>query len=591
MSIRFTLLLFSFLLLFKLFADEVSEGPKSGSAAYKKQDLVYQLIKQGRHLEEVENDLPAADSKLWKAVELAGMSYNYELMLEAANAYLESMDMGAYNSRRLSLIPQMERTLLQVSNPSAAARTYCNIALVYHSAYDFDKSLDYSYKAFSVADLAASPDWKAKSYVSIGKAMEGKNQLLEAFRNYLQALNLAMKIQDQNLEYDIHGVLSRFYHLSKDYDNAIKQKLKQLEILERKQDIDSVAFMWLQYDLEGINYSAFKTLNEMNMEDLLAYSTRHHQKRLKESTLALYRAFLIHSERIDKLQNFYLKSYPAEFEKIKTTDPSMYNRITALFLEKDGKPDEALLRWKTAETLLDKENNKIFLANFYIRFGQFLKRQGENAVAIGKFEKAWQLSHEAAYLDYALIASDELEQSYIILNDYKNAHKCARFHRELTDSLSNISKKDELLRLDIDNTARQLEEKKLLEEQETNRRHNLQYTAIIIIIGVIFLVLIMLGSVPVPRWSIQFLGFISFILLFEFIILIADQKIHHLTHGEPWKILAIKIVLIGIMLPLHHWIEKKVIHYLIHKKVITFKRSRIRTFVKDLFVREDPPTA
>jgi hypothetical protein len=85
------------------------------------------------------------------------------------------------------------------------------------------------------------------------------------------------------------------------------------------------------------------------------------------------------------------------------------------------------------------------------------------------------------------------------------------------------------------------------------------------------------------------LGFISFILLFEFIILLADQKIHHATHGEPWKILALKIVLIGIMMPLHHWTEHKVIHYLIHKKVVTFNNNAIRRFFSSLFTRTKPP--
>jgi hypothetical protein len=80
----------------------------------------------------------------------------------------------------------------------------------------------------------------------------------------------------------------------------------------------------------------------------------------------------------------------------------------------------------------------------------------------------------------------------------------------------------------------------------------------------------------VPEWTIQALGFISFIFLFEFIILLADQKIHHMTHGEPWKILAIKIVLIAILLPLHHWIEHKVVQRLISKRLIDLSSFSVR---------------
>jgi hypothetical protein len=59
--------------------------------------------------------------------------------------------------------------------------------------------------------------------------------------------------------------------------------------------------------------------------------------------------------------------------------------------------------------------------------------------------------------------------------------------------------------------------------------------------------------------------------LFEFIILIADTKIHDITHGEPWKVLAIKIGLIAILLPLHHKVEEKVIHYLTTQELLRLK--------------------
>jgi hypothetical protein len=68
------------------------------------------------------------------------------------------------------------------------------------------------------------------------------------------------------------------------------------------------------------------------------------------------------------------------------------------------------------------------------------------------------------------------------------------------------------------------------------------------------------------------MGFFSFIFLFEFIVLIADHKILEITHGEPWKILLIKIFLIALLLPFHEWLEKKVIEYLLAHKLIDFSK-------------------
>jgi hypothetical protein len=47
---------------------------------------------------------------------------------------------------------------------------------------------------------------------------------------------------------------------------------------------------------------------------------------------------------------------------------------------------------------------------------------------------------------------------------------------------------------------------------------------------------------------------------------LADKQIHHMTHGDPLQILLIKIVLIALLLPLHHWLEHKVIHYLMRHR-------------------------
>jgi hypothetical protein len=55
-----------------------------------------------------------------------------------------------------------------------------------------------------------------------------------------------------------------------------------------------------------------------------------------------------------------------------------------------------------------------------------------------------------------------------------------------------------------------------------------------------------------------------------------DNAIHEITHGEPWKVLSIKIVLIGMLLPLHHYVEHKVVNNLLKRKkvkLLNWKKS------------------
>ena len=187
------------------------------------------------------------------------------------------------------------------------------------------------------------------------------------------------------------------------------------------------------------------------------------------------------------------------------------------------------------------------------------------------------MAKAASYFDYMLIASKQMESVLAGKGDFKNAYTYAVLNKVLSDSINNMSKNDQMLIMEIDHETRVREQAAELERQSIARRHYLQYTAIIIILISVFIVLLMLGSLKVPEWIIKMLGFFSFIFLFEFIILISDHKINEITHEEPWKIMLIKIFLIGMMLPLHHWIEKRVIAFLLNPGLINISQLPLRS--------------
>ncbi len=137
---------------------------------------------------------------------------------------------------------------------------------------------------------------------------------------------------------------------------------------------------------------------------------------------------------------------------------------------------------------------------------------------------------------------------------------------EKSKVLDEMNKEKDVLGLEIDAENKRKERAEVLAKEETTKRHNWQYMGILVVILGLFTLLASFGIFKVSEKLIKILGFVAFILLFEFIILIADTWIHHATHGEPWKILAIKVVLIGLLLPLHHFLEHKAVHYITSKQ-------------------------
>lgn len=527
-------------------------------------------------------DSKFADSLSESAIQIAEKSHRPELLFQAYNRFIQSTDLHDNYRKALDFALKAEQISFPGKNPELVFGNYKNIISVYLWGYEFDKALEYSYKLLSIAGTSDNTELKAESYIYIGQSLEGKNQKIEAFRNYLNAMTLASKTRNSTLQGTCYSRLSSFYNFNKLYNKASQYKLLQRDLIKNTRPIDSVALMWTEYDLQVIDLNSNNNLlYESNIQGILDFAKRHRHTRLMEYEIALIRTHYVEANKISSLRDLYYKQFPDELKKLTSENPSLYFRLKAFFCEEDHQPDSALYYFNKAEKILCSDPNKILQSNFYSRFGQFLLRHGDKEQAIVKFTRSYEMAKSAFYIDYMLGAARHLESIYAGKGDYKNAFNYSVLNKILNDSLNNMSKKDQLLIMEIDHETVQRDLAVKQEKENTSRRHYLQYTAMTIIILGVFIILIMLGSLRVPEWIIRTLGFFSFIFLFEFIILLADQQIHEVTHGEPWKILLIKIFLIAILLPLHHGIEKRVITYLLNHKLLNLSEFSLVRKMKE----------
>ncbi|MBK7028768.1 MAG: hypothetical protein IPH45_06005 [Bacteroidales bacterium] len=538
---------------------------------------INQLIKLAHYQIDHMGDSRQADSLSELAIMVANGSYHTGLLFHALIAYLENNDLSVNNLKARNYANQALELSRQLHVPILEWTALCNLAQVFLADYEFNKALTVSYKALALAGSENNTELKTESFLLIGRCLEGQNQKIEAFRNYLNAVGIAESVHNDNLLKKCYSELSGFFNLSKIYDKASYYKIKESTILENEVPVDSLALMWTYHDLQVIDVNSNNNrLHENNMQMVLDFAIRHQNKRLLNYQLSLYRSHLIEANKIDVLYKLYTTGLKGELGRLQTNDFPMYLRLQALFCEQRNMPDSALYYFRKAELMISNDPNKIMQSNFYHRFGQFLVRKGNLKDAIVLFGKSYKAAEEASYFDYMLDASNQLEELYSSVGDFENAFKYSTLHAHLSDSLETLTKTDQMLMLEIDHESKQREQKAIKEYEEVLRRHNIQYTAITIIIFAVFVLLIMLGSFRVPSWVIKMLGFFSFIFLFEFIIMIADHKIYEITSNEPWKILAIKIGLIAFLLPFHHWIEKKLIHYLLSHKLIDLSKFTVK---------------
>lgn len=170
----------------------------------------------------------------------------------------------------------------------------------------------------------------------------------------------------------------------------------------------------------------------------------------------------------------------------------------------------------------------------------------------------------------------ELDSTYAKLGDYKNGYEAKTKYLFYKDSIDKMSSKDDILKEELAAEEESMKKAEEAEAKAIERKHDIQYR--FIILGVILLLagLLTIGFLHPPKWLVKGLTFVSFIFIFEFIILILDSKLHHWFHGAPLPILGVKVLIACLLVPLHHLVEKKVTRFLQSKKL-----HRLKTVFKD----------
>ncbi|MFO7722433.1 MAG: hypothetical protein R6V49_04330 [Bacteroidales bacterium] len=540
------------------------------------------LIAKAREQYYQYGNLAAADSLATLAVQQAGLTYRTEIILCAHNAYFSMYELGCDMRKALEFARKAEELVVQIDNPDLIWKTYDHLARVWAGEFNADKALIFAYKALATSETRGDNILKAYSLLRLGTIFQGNNQAIEGFRYFLNALTIAESSRDTKLLIECYKALSYFYDVNKGYEKAISYKMKEIDLIRKHSLVDSIALTWAGINLEEIYFSCNNQLHEDKVCEYVKFAVRNRHTYMKQYVLALFRSYLMNNDLFDRLRTLYEETYPEELMYLEQHNPAIFHRLMAIFAELDSDIQKAIAHYRLAEDLTAKNSNKVMLANFWIRYAEFLQRQGQTNEAIDYYLKAYGLSSEAGYFEFSLKAGNALVKLFRESGDFENALVFSETSRSIADSIAQMNRKDEMLALEIQNTAQIREITQQEELMAIQRRNNIQYSLALLMILGVFALLIVLGSFRVSATSIRVLGFISFIFLFEFIILLADKWIHHITHGEPLKVLGIKIVLIAFLLPLHHWAEKRVTHYLLNRKLLRIGRSKIVAFLRNL---------
>ncbi|MBP8192460.1 MAG: tetratricopeptide repeat protein [Chitinophagales bacterium] len=302
------------------------------------------------------------------------------------------------------------------------------------------------------------------------------------------------------------------------------------------------------------------------------------------------------------------------------------NKITRLKLysilnlgdmfEKSGKISAALDYTEKAYALAIKEDNTNFIGASLNNLGNIYAKMGNTAFAIqhysaaipfltateddgfvaeaslglakqytliGKLdsaeyyaEKSYELSKKNGFLSKQLDASAFLSSYYKNKNEFNKAFTYQEEVLVIKDSIFSKEKiaKSQLISLEEDLRQKEIAEKKIEEAEE--RKIKLQYLTIGILLPIFFFITVFLSNRKIKPKIIEYLGVVSLLLTFEYIMLLLHPLIVKITNHLPFYQLLIFAVIASVLTPLHHRIENWLLKVLTRKEKISLMKIRIQ---------------
>ena len=509
---------------------------------------------------------------------------------------------------------QLEIFTHETNDPELIARAYSSL-IFYSRGEELKKRINRLYEFAKLHDLpfyksrakAREADYLFTYQVDLTRATQSINEALNlskdlgdslriiilleagfrntAMNNHFQALQLsyqayeiASKMRSPGMLRRINNLFSTIYRGLENYNKAIDYNLRELSQLRQLNEPHILAGRHVALArLYFISNQPVLGNHHVQEAYRLADSIKG-SKRLYNDITGMTVTSLSRSEYKEILADF-LKKYRQHFYIFPGAE--FTDDVTlALAYEKIGALDSArFLITKARNYFSDNQTANIRRAYYYTS-AVIASHDGNWKLAAENYRNGLQISLAQNSLTHCIELTDSLKTMLARQNMLSEAVLYYKFGDSLKTELARQQDKEDITRQEVAALEREKEMQVVQKEKEKQQRHNVQYLGITFGVVALFIMLLLTGFMKVSPRTIKILSFFSFLLFFEFIFLVFKKQIAVITHGEPLMDLVFMVLLAAIMVPLHHWGEKKVVEYLSTKKISFIKRKPVVTVVR-----------
>lgn len=386
---------------------------------------------------------------------------------------------------------------------------------------------------------------EATSLNRIGNACHSLGNYPKAMEVMLQALQINEKINNLDGKQKNLNNIGIIYNAQGDYRQALEYELKAKAIAEQINYKRDIAIVLINI---ADNYESLKIFDSAR---LFAQQGNDVASQINYTRMIGGSLFRLGSIQFETGQfNLALEYYRLSIPYLKTS--ANYSKLSETYLgmaklfEKTHQKDSALFYAKQA-LVIAKE--KKFLA---------------------------PLRNAAGLLSY-----------YYRKYNADSAFSYQDISKAANDSLFSQQKQKQFQSLAFDEKLRQNEIAAAELKAKEERKHNLQYAAIaVVIITFLILFFTLSRSIIVKEKFIEFFGVLGLLAVFEFINLFIHPYLANATNHSPVLMLLILIGIGALLVPLHHRLEKWITKRMVEKN----KKVRLAAAKKTIATLEGEQT-
>lgn len=399
-----------------------------------------------------------------------------------------------------------------------------------------DSAMIYAEQGLNLANQNGLKKGQARSLTRIGNILLSIGDFTNAFGTHLKSLKISEEIDDKDGIAATNSNMARVFTEQGDYRHALEYYFKAQK----------------NYELILKNLENEKPVNEPLI------------KRNKSYLVIVSLNIGDNYDRMSLLDSALLFQSRAQSQAIMIDDKddlgAILNNLGYIYFEK-GMHQEALLSYKLSIPYSVSIDDKIFLANTYLGIARVFQKTGPFDTSIFYAQKSFSAASDGNFQKEMLNAANLLTELYESINDEKNALHYLKLAKTTGDSLFTLAKINQLYSLSINEKFRQQEITEAKEKAVKERKNNLQNLAFIILAIPFFGILFNIIRRKTHATTLESMGLLGLLLLFEFLSIFLRPYIGRITNGTPVYSLLINVLIALLMLPVYYGIRSWITMY------------------------------